>query len=184
MKVALIGGGGARTPLLLHGLAQAQAQLQLRELVLFDVNRESAELMAAIGCEIARANSAKFAIHVASKVEDAIEGSRFVLSSIRVGGMEARARDERVVIEQGLAGQETTGPGGLAMALRTLPVALEHARIMERLAPKAWLINFTNPAGLITQALNTHTNVKVIGICDTPSELFHRTAWALGLPYE
>ena len=70
------------------------------------------------------------------------------------------------------------------MALRTVPVALAHAQVIERLAPDAWLINFTNPAGLITQALMTHTNVRVIGICDTPAELFHRIAWSLGLPFE
>ena len=99
-----------------------------------------------------------------------------MLSSLRVGGMAARARDERIAIEEGLAGQETTGPGGVAMALRTLPVALAHARIVERLAPKAWFINFTNPAGLITQALCQHTQLKVVGICDTPAELLHRIA--------
>ena len=87
----------------------------------------------------------------------AAEGADFVLNSIRVGGMAARARDERIAIEHGLAGQETTGPAGAAMALRTLPVTLEHARIVERVAPAAWFINFTNPAGLITQALTQHT---------------------------
>lgn len=183
-KVTLIGGGGARTPLLIHGLAQAQRILGIRELALYDVSRSNAELMATMGREIARANSAKFDITVPDSLEAAIEGARFVLSSIRVGGIDARARDERVIIDHGMTGQETTGPGGLAMALRTVPVALEHARLIERYAPDAWLINFTNPAGLITQALMTHTSVKVIGICDTPAELFHRTAWALGLPFE
>ena len=95
--------------------------------------------------------------------------------------MAARARDERIAIEEGLAGQETTGPGGVAMALRTVPVALAHARIVERLAPKAWFINFTNPAGLITQALApAYSSCKVVGICDTPAELFHRIAHVLG----
>jgi 6-phospho-beta-glucosidase len=81
-----------------------------------------------------------------------------------------------------LAGQETTGPGGVAMALRTLPVALAHARVVERLAPRAWFINFTNPAGLITQALSEHTQLKVVGICDTPAELLHRNAHVLEMP--
>ena len=106
----------------------------------------------------------------------------FVLSSLRIGGMAARAEDERIAIEEGLAGQETTGPGGVAMALRTVPVALAHARVVERLAPNAWFINFTNPAGLITQALCQLTQLKVVGICDTPAELFHRIAHALGIP--
>ncbi len=183
-KVTLIGGGGARTPLLIHGLAQAQKILGIRELALYDTCRSSAELMATMGREIVRANSANIEITVPDSLESAIEGAGFVLSSIRVGGIDARARDERIIIDHGMTGQETTGPGGLAMALRTVPVALEHARLIERYAPKAWLINFTNPAGLITQALMTHTSVKVIGICDTPAELFHRTAWSLGLPFE
>jgi len=103
------------------------------------------------------------------------------LNSVRVGGMAARARDERLAIEHGFAGQETTGPGGAAMALRTLPVTLKDAREVERVAPGAWFINFTNPAGLITQALTQNTRLRVIGICDTPSELFHRIAEALGV---
>lgn len=183
-KVALIGGGGARTPLLVHGLAQAQSVLQIGELAIYDINSSTAELMATIGREIVRASGAGFPIRTADRLEDAIEGARFVLSSIRVGGIEARARDERLLIDRGLVGQETTGPGGLAMALRTLPHALAHARLVQRLAPEAWLINFTNPAGLITQALMTHTDVNVIGICDTPAELFHRIAWSMRLPFE
>lgn len=183
-KVTLLGGGGARTPLLLHGLAQAQSVLNLREVALYDVNRPAADLMASLCREIVHANQADFEIKTPDTLEAAIEGAQFVLSSIRVGGIEARARDERLIIEHGLVGQETTGPGGLAMALRTVPVALAHAHLIERLAPEAWLINFTNPAGLITQALMTHSTVRVIGICDTPSELFHRIAWSLGLPFE
>ena len=105
-----------------------------------------------------------------------------MLSSIRVGGMAGRARDERMAIGHGLAGQETTGPAGAAMALRTLPVTLTQAKIVERVAPDAWFINFTNPAGLITQALTQNTSLRVIGICDTPSELFYRIAEAVGAP--
>jgi len=96
--------------------------------------------------------------------------------------MAGRARDERLAIEHGFAGQETTGPGGAAMALRTLPVTLAYARAVERVSPSAWFINFTNPAGLMTQALAQETKLRVIGICDTPSELFHRIGEALGAP--
>ena len=183
-KVAVIGGGGARTPLLIHGIAEAREKIGVSELALYDIDRERAEIMAALGREIVRDFGADIAISTAARLEDAIEGASFISSSIRVGGIEARARDERVIINHGMVGQETTGPGGLAMALRTVPVALEHARLIERLAPEAWLINFTNPAGLITQALAAHTRVRVVGICDTPSEVFHRIAWSLGLPIE
>ena len=170
-KVSVIGGGGVRTPLLIHGLLQSQSLLGIAELQLFDVDSRRAQLMASLGREIAQNLGVSLRLTAANSVEEAVEDCDFVLSSLRVGGMAARARDERIAIEEGLAGQETTGPGGVAMALRTLPVALAHARIVERLAPKAWLINFTNPAGLITQALSQHTQLKVVGICDTPAEL-------------
>ena len=153
LDVALIGGGGVRTPLLIYGLAQSG--LAISGLRLYDVDPARARLMASLGRELA-----SFPITTTERLEPAIEGADFVLSSIRVGGIAARARDERIAIEHGLAGQETTGPGGLAMALRTVPVAVAHARVVEKLAPKAWLINFTNPAGLITQAINTHTALR------------------------
>ena len=180
-KVSIIGGGGVRTPLLIHGLLQAQQTLKSSEIVLFDASQERAEIMAALGQEISNKLGVEIRLSTTTSLESAVEGSSFVLSSVRIGGMSARARDERTAIENGLAGQETTGPGGVAMALRTVPVALAHARVVERLAPKAWFINFTNPAGLITHALNQHTNLRVVGICDTPAELFHRIAQALGV---
>jgi 6-phospho-beta-glucosidase len=107
-----------------------------------------------------------------------------VLSSIRVGGIPARTSDEQAAILHGYPGQETTGPAGMAMALRTVPVAVEQARIVHRLAPQAWLINFTNPAGLITQAILHHTEARVVGICDTPSEMLHRIGEALSASAE
>jgi 6-phospho-beta-glucosidase len=181
-KVCIIGGGGVRTPLLIHGLLQAQQVLKSSEIVLFDVSHERAEIMVALGREIADKFGVEIRLSTTTLLESAVEGSSFVLSSVRIGGMVARARDERTAIDNGLAGQETTGPGGVAMALRTVPIALAHARVVERLAPEAWFINFTNPAGLITQALNQHTKLRVVGICDTPAELFHRIAQALGVP--
>jgi 6-phospho-beta-glucosidase len=181
-KVSIIGGGGVRTPLLIHGLLQSQSILQIGELKLFDVDSRRAELMASLGGEIAQKFGVKLSLTAAASIEEAVQDSDFVLSSLRIGGMAARARDERIAIDEGLAGQETTGPGGVAMALRTVPVALAHAHVVERLAPRTWFINFTNPAGLITQALCQLTQLKVVGICDTPSELLHRIAHALGAP--
>jgi len=181
-KVSVIGGGGVRTPLLIHGLLQGQSLLEIGELLLFDVDSQRAELMASLGREIAKNLGVDVKLSAVNSPEAAVEGCDFVLSSLRIGGMSARARDERIAIQEGLAGQETTGPGGVAMALRTVPVALAYARIVERLAPKAWFINFTNPAGLITQALNQHTKLQIVGICDTPAELFHRIAHVLGEP--
>lgn len=183
-RIGIIGGGGIRTPLVIHALARAEADLEVGEVALFDIDPGRLETVAGLGREIVSRLGSRISIRTESSVEAAAAGADFVLNSIRVGGMAARARDERIAIGHGLAGQETTGPGGAAMALRTLPVTLAHARLVERVAPRAWFINFTNPAGLVTQALNNCTGVKAIGICDTPSELFHRTAEVLGLPRE
>jgi 6-phospho-beta-glucosidase len=178
-KVTIIGGGGVRTPLVIHGLVQARALLNLGEVALYDVDRERLEIMAALSQETARQLGGTFNITTPDNLAEAVTGASFIIHSIRVGGIAARARDERLAIEHGVAGQETTGVGGLAMALRTIPVALEQARVIERYAPDAWFISFTNPAGLMTQALTGHTKLRVVGICDTPSEIFHRLAGTL-----
>lgn len=180
MKVALIGGGGVRTPLVIFGLQEVAAELSTDELVLYDPDADRARIMAELGRAIISREDTRLAIRVATSVEDAIEGASFVLSSMRVGGAVSRALDEKSTTAQGYPGQETTGPGGVAMALRTVPVALQYARLVERHAPDAWLINFTNPAGLITQAIAQNTQAKVVGICDTPIELFHHIAKVLG----
>jgi 6-phospho-beta-glucosidase len=135
--------------------------------------------MAALGRAVVEREGGSLLVRESTRLEDAVEGADFVLSSIRVGGITARTHDERAAIQHGYPGQETTGPAGMAMALRTVPVAIEQARLVHRLAPHAWLINFTNPAGLITQAILHHTDARVVGICDTPSELLHRIASAL-----
>jgi 6-phospho-beta-glucosidase len=183
-KATIIGGGSVRTPLLIHGIVQERRQIGITDLRLFDIDSERAEIMARIGREIVRRAGSELSITTSANLESAVEGASFVLSSLRVGGMRARARDEELAIRHGLAGQETTGPGGAAMALRTVPVALRHARVIQSLAPQAWLINFTNPAGLVTEALTEHTGLHVVGICDTPAELFHRIATAFGEAFE
>ena len=181
-KVTLIGGGGVRTPLLIHGLAEAAATLHLHELALYDIERERVELMAELGREVVRQQNADVVITTHTQLEEAVTDAQFILHSIRVGGIAARARDERLAIAHGIAGQETTGLAGFAKALRTIPVVLEQARIIEQHAPDAWFISFTNPAGLMAQAIQQHTRLRSIGICDTPSEMFYRLAEALQEP--
>ncbi len=184
-KVALIGGGGVRTPLVIYGVNESSRNLGIDEMVLYDLDPGRATLMCELGRALVAREGGTLRIRVANALEDAIEGASFVLTAIRVGGIQARAIDERISIANGYPGQETTGPGGVAMALRTAAVAIEYARVVERLSPEAWLINFTNPAGLITQAVSHHTSIRVIGICDTPTELFHRIALALNAqPHE
>ncbi|MFP5230758.1 MAG: 6-phospho-beta-glucosidase [Acidobacteriota bacterium] len=179
-KVGCIGGGGVRTPLVIFGINECARQLGVDEVVLFDVDPERARMMAALGRAVVERDGGSLRVRESARIEDVIEGADFVLSSIRVGGTAGRTRDEQAAIQHGYPGQETTGPAGMAMALRTVPVAIEQARIVHRLAPHAWLINFTNPAGLITQAVMHHTEARVVGICDTPSEMVHRIAGVLG----
>ena len=181
-KVALIGGGGIRSPLLMYGLNEARKAIGVDELVIYDTDLSRAVLMAKLGEIIVGHNGGDLRIGIVRDLARAVDGASFVLNSIRVGGIAARARDERIALEHGYPGQETTGPGGLAMALRTIPVILKQAKLVEQYSPKAWFINFTNPAGLITQALTGGTSIRVVGICDTPSELFYRIALALEAP--
>jgi 6-phospho-beta-glucosidase len=176
MKIAVIGGAGVRVPLLINGLAGAA--LAIEEFALYDPDAMRLELVAALARH--RAGSARVTTHAA--VAPAVDGARFVITSIRVGGIEARMRDERAALALGLVGQETVGPGGFAMAVRTIPPLVACAREVTRLAPDAWIVNFTNPAGLVTQALLAATGVRVVGICDTPTEVFQEIAHALGVP--
>lgn len=178
-KIALLGGGSVRTPLVAFGINESAKHLGAEEFVLYDPDGERVRVVAELCKALIAREGGSLRIRVASSLEDAVSDAAFILSSVRVGGIEARAIDERIAIEHGYPGQETTGPAGAAMALRTVPVAIEQARIVERLSPKGWLINFTNPAGLITQAILQHTGANCVGICDTPTELFHRIAIAL-----
>ncbi len=178
-KVAVIGGGGVRTPLLVFGMNESSKSLGLDELVLYDIDPQRARVMAGLGEALVASEGGSLRIRVAGSVEDAVDGAAFVVTSIRVGGIKGRAIDERIAIRNGFPGQETTGPAGIAMGLKTAAAAIAYAREVERRSPNAWLINLTNPAGLITQAISHHTNTKVIGICDTPTEMFHRIAIAL-----
>ena len=178
-KVAFIGGGGVRTPLVVFGINESARELGVSEIVLYDPDLERVKMMVALGQAVVRREGGTLIVRKAESLEDAVDGADFVLSSIRVGGVTARTNDERTAIRHGYPGQETTGPAGMAMALRTVPIAVEQARVVHRLAPKAWLINFTNPAGLITQAIMQHTDARVVGICDTPTEMLHRISSAM-----
>ncbi len=176
MKISVI-GCGLRTPLLLYGLQTSDTAPD--EIALFDIDPNQAALMSSLGK--AACPEAPSKIRVSASAEDAIDGSDFVISSIRPGGMAGRARDERLALELGYAGQETIGPAGCAMAWRSIPAVLEYVRLMEKRAPKAWFVNFTNPAGLVTQAILDSSDVRAIGICDTPAELFYRIALSFGV---
>jgi 6-phospho-beta-glucosidase len=176
MKIAVIGGAGVRTPLLVSGLGGSD--LPLEEITLYDTDQERLKLIAPLAEGLAEG----VAVRACSSVEDCVEGADFVFTSFRVGGIDARARNEAAALKLGLVGQETTGFAGCAMALATIPEMVRYARMVERTAPEAWIVNFSNPVGIVTQAVQEATDAKIVGICDTPTELFEEVARALGLP--
>jgi 6-phospho-beta-glucosidase len=183
MKMTLL-GAGVRAPFVLRGLAAGAADLDLDEVVLFDTDPERLELMTALGSHFAAAWGAPFTVRSEPSAEAALSGARFVFSAIRPGQEAARAVDEEVPLKHGVLGQETTGPGGFAMALRTIPAMVAYGRLIERVAPNALLVNFTNPVGIVMQALHDHTSVRAIGICDGPISMQRSVAEFLGLPRE
>ena len=183
MKMTLL-GSGVRAPFVLHGLAAAESDLGLSEVVLHDTDPERLELMAALGGHLCREWGAGFTVRGEPDPRAAIAGARFVFSAIRPGQEGARAVDEEVPLKYGVLGQETTGPGGFAMALRTIPAMLDYARLIEEAAPGALLVNFTNPVGIVMQALHDHSSVRAVGICDGPISMQRSVAEFLGEPRE
>jgi 6-phospho-beta-glucosidase len=174
MKIAVVGGAGVRTPLLVRGLTDSD--LPIDEIALFDIDQDRLPIIGAVAERMA-----KSPIILSPTLADCVAGADFVFTSIRVGGLTQRIRDERIALQHGIVGQETVGPAGFAMAARTIPHMVQYARDIAHLAPAAWIINFTNPVGMVTEAMRTVTS-RVIGICDTPTELFEEVALALGLP--
>lgn len=176
MKIAVIGGAGVRTPLLVNGLVRSD--LPVSEVTLYDIDQPRLATISALAARVAPGAR----IRACRDAQACLEAADFVFTSIRVGGIEQRAADEAVTLEHGIVGQETVGPGGFAMAMRSIEPMQAYARDIARLAPSAWVINFTNPVGMITQAMRGAAPVKVIGICDTPTELFEEAAHALEVP--
>ncbi len=176
MKIAIIGGAGARTPLLTHGISKAG--FPVSEVALFDT---SASRLEAIG-SLAQEFASGFKVTVSSRLSDCVADADFVFTCIRVGGIARRAEDEAAVLEQGQLGQETIGACGFAMAMRTIKIMADYAEQIKASAPKAWIINFTNPVSIITQAVRQLTGARIIGICDTPTELFEDVVHAFNVP--
>ena len=170
LKIAVIGGGSSYTPELVEGLILHQHDLPVRELYLVDIEegREKLNIVGALAKRMVEKAGANIEVHLTTDRKEAIRGADFVTTQIRVGMLDARARDERIPLRYGCIGQETTGAGGFAKALRTVPVILDICRDIERLSPDAWLLNFTNPAGLVTEAVLKYSKVKSIGLCNLP----------------
>ncbi|NLU68992.1 6-phospho-beta-glucosidase [Streptomyces sp. HNM0574] len=190
MRLTVLGGGGFRVPLvhraLLEDTGGPSGEGRCTELVLYDTDAARlAAIRAVLARQAERHRGPAPAVRATTDLDEALRGADFVFSAIRVGGLEARARDERIPLAEGLLGQETVGAGGVLYGLRTLPVAVHIAERVAAVAPDAWVINFTNPAGMVTEAmgrvLRAHgLGERVIGICDSPVGLCRRAARAAG----
>ncbi|QPL05554.1 MULTISPECIES: 6-phospho-beta-glucosidase [Actinomyces] len=184
MKLVIAGGGGFRVPQVAEVLAQARAGtgtypgLIVDELCLYDSSQRRLDVMRAVLTDLDYPQAPT--ITSTTNLREAVAGADFIFSAIRVGGAHGRVVDERVALAHGVLGQETVGVGGYAYAFRTIPPAMALARAVRDLAPEAWVINFTNPAGIITQAMRTVLGARVVGICDTPIGLVRRVTAALG----
>lgn len=170
LKLAIIGGGSSYTPELVEGVLKRLDRLPVKEMHFVDVEPglEKLEIIAALTRRMVEKVGADIEVTASLDRRAAIENADFVMTQFRVGGLQARANDERIPLNYDVIGQETTGPGGFAKALRTIPVILDICKDIEELAPDAWMLNFTNPAGLVTEAIQKYTKVKTIGLCNVP----------------
>ncbi|QXE38612.1 6-phospho-beta-glucosidase [Streptomyces sp. GMY02] len=180
MRLTILGGGGFRVPLVYGALLTDRGEGRVTRVTLHDLDPARLSAVARVLAEQAAGIPDAPEVTATTDLDEALRGADFVFSAIRVGGLEGRAADERVALELGVLGQETVGAGGIAYGLRTVPVAVDIARRVARLAPDAWVINFTNPAGLVTEAMSQHLGDRVIGICDSPVGLARRVARILG----
>jgi 6-phospho-beta-glucosidase len=169
MKVAVFGGGSSYTPELVDGFLQRAEQFPLSELWLMDILPERLDIVGGFARRMVAAKGHPFTVHLTTDQQAAVRGASYVITQLRVGWMQARREDEYLGRRHGLIGQETTGVGGMAKALRTIPVILGIAGDMMELAPGSLLVNFTNPAGLVTQALSKYApGVPSVGVCNVP----------------
>ena len=180
MKLTIVGGGGFRVPLIYGALLDMAPRLRFDEVVLHDIDAGRLQRIGSVLDGLAEERGDRLPVRTTTDLSDAIEGADYVFCAIRVGQLEGRVVDESVPLTHGVLGQETTGPGGICFALRTIPVMVDLARVIAERAPRAWLINFTNPAGMVTEAVQEILDGRVVGICDSPSGLCRRVAQALG----
>lgn len=187
IKIATIGGGSSYTPELIEGFIKRHAELPVREIWLVDVEegKEKLEIVGNLAKRMVEKAGLPIEVHLTLDRRKALKNADFVTTQFRVGLLDARAKDERIPLKYGVLGQETNGPGGLFKAFRTIPVILDICKEMEELCPDAWLINFTNPAGMVTEAVLRYSNIKkVVGLCNVPIGMEMGAAQLLNVEHE
>ncbi|MGG1071758.1 6-phospho-beta-glucosidase [Priestia megaterium] len=187
MKVVTIGGGSSYTPELVEGFIKRYDELPIRELWLVDVEegKEKLEIVGALAKRMVKKAGVDMKIHLTLDRQKALINADFVTTQLRVGQLDARIQDERIPLKYGMIGQETNGAGGLFKGLRTIPVLLKIAEEIHEVCPNAWLINFTNPAGMVTEALLRYgEHSKVAGVCNLPAHMTNSIAGLLQVEKE
>jgi 6-phospho-beta-glucosidase len=182
LKIGVIGAGSTYTPELIEGMLRRRDVIPVGELVLMDIDETKLQIVGDLAKRMVRREGSPFGVTLTTNRLDAIRDASFVLTQIRVGRLQAREKDELIPRALGFIGQETTGAGGFFKALRTIPVILAIAREIEEHAPGAFMLNFSNPAGIITEAVLTHSSVKVIGLCNGPFGTLKRISAVLSAP--
>jgi 6-phospho-beta-glucosidase len=185
MKLTFIGAGGARTPLVIQSILNTQDRVPVRQVCLMDTDAERLDLMRLASQARLEKAPASLQFTWTTDAREAIRDADYIVTTFRAGFMESRVVDEQVPLKYGVLGQETTGPGGFAMALRTIPTLLKYVRLIREVAPGAWLLNFTNPAGIATEAVTRVAGYeRTVGICDNPSAMVRGVAAHLGVSPE
>lgn len=187
IKIATIGGGSSYTPEFVEGLIKRYKELPVRELWLVDTEagKEKLNIVGNLAKRMVKRANLPIEIHMTLDRKEALKDADFITTQMRVGLLEARIKDERIPLKHGMIGQETNGTGGLFKALRTIPVLLDIAEEMTELCPDSWLINFTNPAGMVTEAVMKYSrHKKVIGVCNVPINMKMTVAKLLDVPYD
>ncbi|MCL2056704.1 MAG: 6-phospho-beta-glucosidase [Oscillospiraceae bacterium] len=180
LKAAVIGAGSSYTPELIEGFIDRRGGLPFGAFYLMDIDAQKLGIVGDLAKRMLAAKGFDGEVVLTQDCDEALAGADYVFAQIRVGQMQARIKDEKIPLKYGLLGQETTGAGGFMNALRTVPVMLDIARRMEKLAPNAWLVNFSNPSGIVAQAILDHTNVKMIGLCNAPINMLAEIGKQLG----
>ncbi|MGG4551556.1 6-phospho-beta-glucosidase [Paenibacillus humicus] len=186
LKIAVIGGGSSYTPELVEGLINGYGEMPIAEIWLVDIEagKRKLDIVGNLAKRMVHKAGLPIQVHLTLNRREAIKDADFVSTQMRVGMLEARKLDEHIPIQHGVIGQETTGPGGMFKALRTIPVILDICRDIEELAPHAWMLNFTNPAGMITEAVQKYSRVRTIGLCNSPINFKKSLATAYHVPEE
>ena len=186
LKVVTVGGGSGYTPELIDGFIRRHDELPVSEYWLVDIEagEEKLAVVGALAQRMVKKAGIDMTVHLTTNLQEALAGADFVTTQIRVGQLAARIQDEKIPLRYGVLGQETTGPGGFMKAQRTIPVLLDLCQNMETLCPDAWLINFTNPAGIVTEAIAKYSPIKSLGICSGANSMMRDIAGAYGVERE